>query len=71
MLNKSSNDSKGLKNKFNSFIINAVKIRDSNEPQKPGAYKTGNVEFQRRPENTYIQLIWFSLRSAIVDAISF
>lgn len=52
-----------------SFFLNLVKIRESNEPDAVRPMVTGEVDFTREPENTFIQFIWFALRSGVLDVI--
>jgi hypothetical protein len=59
-----------LDRRLASFFLNLVKIRESNEPETSAPMKTGEVEFTREPENTFIQFIWFALRSGVLDVIS-
>jgi hypothetical protein len=53
-----------------SFFLNLVKIRAANLPEARTPMKTGEVDFSREPENTFIQFIWFALRSGVLDVIS-
>jgi len=67
----STGNENGLKNKLASFIANSIKIRSANMPDKPEPEKTGAIKYTRKPDDTFIKLIWFSLRSGIGDIVGF
>jgi hypothetical protein len=70
-LNKRTGNEKGAVNQVSSIIINATKIRGTNMPDKSGSIKTGEVTYERKRDDTFLQLVWFSLRSGIGDVIGF
>ncbi len=62
---------KGALNRLASFMINTMKIRASNMPDKSGSIKIGEAKYTRKRDDTFLQLIWFSLRSGIGDVVGF
>jgi hypothetical protein len=70
-LNKSTGSEKGAVNRISSIIINATKIRGTNMPDKSGSIKIGAVKYERKRDDTFLQLVWFSLRSGIGDVVGF
>jgi hypothetical protein len=70
-LNVLTGSEKGVLNRIASFMTNAMKIRASNMPDKSGSIKIGEVKYEKKRDDTFFQLIWFSLRSGIGDVIGF
>jgi hypothetical protein len=62
---------KGLSKRITSYIINVWKIRGANMPDKSGSIKIGGVKYTRKPDDTFFQLAWFSLRSGVGDVVGF
>jgi hypothetical protein len=69
-LDKQTGTEKGLGNRFDSFMTNAFKIRNSNAPDASGSMKEGKVSYTRDPKNEFLQFTWFALRSGVLDAVS-
>ena len=70
ILDKKTGTEKGFDNRFASFLANLLKIRNSNALNSSGSRKEGKVEYTRKPEDTFLQLVWFALRTGVVDIIS-
>ena len=70
-INVLTGSEKGVLNRLASFMTNAMKIRGSNMPDKSGSIKIGEVKYEKKRDDTFLQLIWFSLRSGIGDVIGF
>ena len=70
ILDKKTGTEKGFDNRFASFLANLLKIRNSNAPNSSGLRKEGKVEYTRRPEDTFLQFVWFALRTGVLDIIS-
>ena len=70
VLNKRTGSDKGLANRAASFLANELKIRNSNAPDASGSMKEGVVNYTRRPEDQFLQFVWFALRSGVLDVIS-
>ena len=70
ILDKETGTEKGFDNRFASFLANLLKIRDANVPKSSGLRKEGKIEYTQRPEDTFLQLVWFALRTGVVDIIS-
>jgi hypothetical protein len=62
---------KGAYNRITSYIANATKIRGTNMPDKSGSKKIDKVKYTRKPDDTFLRLVWFSLRSGVGDVLGF
>jgi hypothetical protein len=56
-------------NRSESFLANLFKIRNSNLPDSSGKVRAGKVNYERKPDDTFLQFIWFALRSGVLDSI--
>ncbi len=70
ILDKETDTEKGLDNRVASFLANVLKIRNANAPDASGSMKEGEVNYTRRPEDEFLQFVWFALRSGVLDVIS-
>ena len=70
-IKKGTGSNKDASNRIASFMINALKIRGANVPDKSGSIKIGVVKYTRKQDDTFLQLVWFSLRSGIGDVVGF
>jgi len=71
VLNSRTGSERGASNRITSYIANAMKIRGTNMPDKSGSMKIGEVKYARKPDDTFLQLVWFSLRSGVGDVVGF
>jgi hypothetical protein len=71
LLDKKTGSGNGAMNRIGSFLINAAKMRGTNMPDKSGSLKIGDVKYERRRDDTFLQLLWFSLRSGVGSVIGF
>ena len=69
--NSRTGSERGAFNRITSFITNAMKIRGTNMPDKSGSMKIGEVKYTRKRDDTFLQLVWFSLRSGVGDVVGF
>jgi len=69
--NSRTGSERGAYNRVTSYIANAMKIRGTNMPDKSGSMKIGEVKYTRKPDDTFLQLVWFSLRSGVGDVVGF
>ncbi len=70
VLDKQTGSEKGLGNRAVSFFTNVLKIRKSNVPDASGSMKEGKVNYTRKPEDEFVQFLWFALRSGVLDVIT-
>jgi hypothetical protein len=68
-LDRVTDTEKGLKNRMATFFANAFRIRPDNPSKGPAPAKEGKVAYQRKPEDTFLQMLWFSMRSGVLDLI--
>jgi hypothetical protein len=69
VLDKVTGSEKGLDNSIASFLANELKIRSANTPDASGSIKEGEVNYGRRPADTFPAFMWFALRSGLLDVI--
>lgn len=68
-LNEKTGSDKGIINKITSFIGKLLVIKGDNIPGEK--QKTGNIHYIRKPGDSFIQVIWFALRSGLSDVVGF
>jgi hypothetical protein len=69
LLNKQTGDDKGVNSRVSSFFMN-LKIRNANTPEKVGGLKEGKVNYTRKPDDEFMQFVWFALRTGVLDIIT-
>ena len=69
LLNQETGSAKGVMNRTESFLANTFKIRNASLPDGSGKVRAGKVNYERKPEDTFLQFIWFALRSGVLDSI--
>lgn len=62
---------RGLKSQFASFLMNTFKVQDSKGRDAAGIIREAEVKYTRKPEDEFLQFVWFALRSGILTVISF
>jgi len=70
-INKETGSEEGFSDGVTSFIANNFKIRGTNVPDESGSMKIGKVKYIRQPDDPFIQLEWFALRTAVRDVVGF
>jgi hypothetical protein len=70
LLNKQTGSAKGINNRVTSFLMNVLKIRNSNTPGASGSMKEGVVNYTRRSDEEFQEFVWFALRTGVMDIIS-
>jgi hypothetical protein len=71
MLDEQTGKKDPLGKRLATFVANLIKIRGSNRPDKRGSMKIGRVDYQRDPTDTFMNIAWLSLRSAVQDVVGF
>jgi hypothetical protein len=71
VINKERQSEKGFFNVIASFIANKFKIRGTNVPDYTGSIKIGEVNYEQTSDNSFIQFLWFALRTGVRDVIVF
>jgi hypothetical protein len=69
-LDKQTGSGKRLDNRVASFLANELKFRSSNPPDASGPMKEGKVNYTKKPEDEFLQFVWFAVRSGALDVIS-
>ena len=70
-LDKRSKSSKGVLNILKSFIANTFTFNSSNEKDSDGIVKLGKIQYKRKSTDTFIQVVWFSVRRGIAELMGF
>ena len=70
-IDKETGSQKGLSNGIASFIANTFKIRRTNVPDKSGSIKIGEVKYTRERDDSFINIVWFALRTGVRDVVGF
>jgi len=71
ILNKNTGSKKGILDRVSSFVAKTIIIRGNNIPDKSGAMKIGVVKYTHKPDEPFIQFVWFALRSGVGNVIGF
>jgi hypothetical protein len=61
----------GIGNTLVSFLANNIKLRTTNMPNKSGSMKIGEVKYERKSDETFLEFAWFALRSGMSDVVGF
>jgi hypothetical protein len=69
VLDKQTDTEKGMANRVISFLEN-LKTRSANAPDASGSMKMGAVNYTRKPEDEFLQFVWFALRTGVLDVIT-
>ena len=70
VLDKQTGSPKGLGNRIASFFANAFKIRNSNARNASGSQREGEVNYMRGSKDTFLQFVWYALRTGVLDIIN-
>lgn len=70
VLNENTGDEAGFKARLKSGLLNALKVRNDSSSDAGRDTREGIVEYKRDQDDTFIQVLWFALRTGVLDAIS-
>lgn len=70
-IDEKSGSEKSFPDKLTSLVANTFKIHGTNVPSQPGSFKIGNVKYVRKHDDTFIQFVWYALRSGVRDVVGF
>ena len=56
-------------NRTESLLANLFRVRSASQPDSSGAVRIGKVNYDRKRDDTFLQFIWFALRSGVLDSI--
>ncbi len=71
VLDKNTGSEKGIFNRILSFFGKVFVIRGTNIPDEKGLMKIGEVKYNRKPADYFLQFLWFALRSGVADVVGF
>ncbi len=71
VLNKITGSESGILDELSSFYAKTFIIRANNMPDKSGPIKIGVVNYTRKPDEPFVQFIWFALRSGVGNVVGF
>jgi hypothetical protein len=70
VLDQQTGTKQGFDNRVASFLANVLKVRTANAPDALGSMKQGEVNYLKTPEESFLEFVWFALRSGVMDVIS-
>lgn len=70
VVNRDTGSRKGVANRVETILSNALKVRDDNTPNRAGALKAGRVDYAHEPEESFLQFAWLALRTGLLDLAS-
>jgi len=70
-IDKYSRSEKGLSNGIVSWIANTFKLNKNNVPDKSGSIRVGTVKYTRQRDDSFIQVVWYSLRTGVQNVAGF
>lgn len=71
VLNKNTGSAKGILDRISSFIGKTFIIRGNNQADGNGLVKLGKINFNRKPDDYFLQFLWFSLRTGVGNIVGF
>jgi hypothetical protein len=71
VLNKKTGSENGIVDRISSFIAKTFIIKGNNIRDKSGAMRLGSVKYTRKSDDTFIQFVWFALRSGVGNVVGF
>ncbi|HLP15123.1 MAG TPA: hypothetical protein VK470_02625 [Bacteroidota bacterium] len=71
MLDEETGSKNTLGKQLTTLFANIVKIHGSNVPNDRGELRIGSVDYVRDPTDSFMNTVWFPLRSAVRDVIGF
>ena len=69
ILDQTTGTEKGPRNRVATFLMNTFRLRHSNGPDAAGGVKVGKVDYRKKQDDSFMQVVWFSLRSGVLDLI--
>jgi hypothetical protein len=70
VLDKKTGTEEGFDNRVVSFLANLLKVRNANSPDASGPMKEGKIDYTKRPDEEFLEFLWFALWSGVRDVIS-
>ncbi len=70
VVDRDTGSGKGITDRVATILTNHLRVRNENTPDKAGALKAGEVDYARKPEETFLQFAWLALRTGVLDLIS-
>jgi hypothetical protein len=70
-IDKYTRSEKGLSNGIVSWIANTFKLNKNNVPDKSGSIRVGTVKYTRQRDDSFIQVVWYSLRTGVQNVAGF
>jgi hypothetical protein len=55
---------------FKSLYLNIIELNSENLPHENGTVRTGEISYERPPEESFFRYLWYTLRSGILDVIA-
>lgn len=59
---------RGLKSRLKTLVVNGLGVRSTNVPTEE-PFRTGDIEHERNPDNSFFKFLWHALRDGIYSLI--
>lgn len=59
---------RGLRNRLKTFVVNGMALRSDNLPTDE-RFHTGEIQYQRTPDDSFFKFLWLSLRNGIYSMV--
>ncbi len=70
-IDRESRSDKGIFNVIKSFLANTFKFNSESKRDKNGKLTLGKINYKRKPDDTFMQVLWYSVRSGVAETIGF
>lgn len=70
-IDQKSRSDKGIFNVIKSFLANTFQFNSESKRDKNGKLKLGKINYKRKPDDTFMQVLWYSVRSGVAETIGF
>ena len=70
-LDENTGSEKGVFNQILSLFGKVFIIRGTNMPDEKGLIKIGEIKYERKPTDYFLQFLWFALRDGVADVLGF
>ena len=68
-LDRETKSEKGALNRLKSMVADHLIVRTSNMPHKTASLKAGQIDYTRRPDESFLHFLWFAVRSGMLDLL--
>lgn len=70
VLDRTTGDDDTLTTRLATLLANQLRVRPHNTPDLPAPLKTGQIDYTRAPEDTFLQFSWLALKTGLTDLLT-